>query len=248
MRDLVLLPGWSQPADLFDELVGLLSSQWRVTVLPLSRGASLDALAQAALAQAPLRATWCGVSLGGMVAARAALFAPERVEGLLAVATNLSFVASEGWPHAMSAPDFAAFNEALVAAGDDTATLAAVLTRFDALQVHGSRTAREELRRLRACRAAAAAKAPDPQLLREGLQVLRDADLRADIARLACHSTWLLGAQDALVPAAIADDLRALLPAAGVIVTEGAGHLPWLQDPALLVAALDSFSPLRKHS
>jgi len=231
---LVLLPGWSLPAALFDSLRRALPAGWHVQVLPEALAASasdglLAGMASAALAQAPPRAIWCGHSLGGLVALQAALQAPERVAGLLLLAATPSFVRRDGWASAMPAGELAAF-----AAGLD-ADLAGTLARFDALQCRGGEHARADLRTLRAWRADAADNAPSPAraaALRRGLQALAAADLRTAAARVQCPQTWLLGECDALVPAAAAREIRLLSPSARVVTCAAANHLLGLAGDA----------------
>lgn len=222
--DLVLLPGWSLPTQVFDDLLAQLPAHVRAWPVELPAGNSVRAIAAAALERAPAHAVWCGFSLGGMVALQAALLAPQRVTALCLLATSPSFVARHGWPHAMPADALTAF-----AAGLDT-NAADTLARFDALQTRGSTTARADLRRLRQWRASGT-----PAALRDGLQALQDADLRADVRRLSCPSIWIFGANDALVPVAVA----AQTGAAHSVVLEHTNHLVGLNaaaNPAAMTA------------
>lgn len=243
---LVLLPGWSLPAALFDGLRRSLPADRDTRVLayavcetgalqtpaatPDRDGAAralLTHMARSALAQAPARAIWCGHSLGGLVALQAALLAPERVAGLLLLATTPAFVVRTGWPCALPAGALAAFADGL------DADPAAALARFDALQCRGGDSARADLRTLRAWRAEAAARTPatgtglrwPPDALRPGLDVLAGADLRASLAGVACPHTWLFGAADELVPAGVAREIRLLSPSARVVTCAAANHL-----------------------
>jgi pimeloyl-[acyl-carrier protein] methyl ester esterase len=113
------------------------------------------------------------------------------------------------------------------------------LQRFLALQVKGSEAARETLRQLR--QELAERPAPDPAALALGLDLLRDADLRARLPELACPSLWLFGERDTLVPAAVASSIAALLPQARVQAIPRAAHAPFLSHPAATTAALLSF-------
>jgi pimeloyl-[acyl-carrier protein] methyl ester esterase len=228
VRDVVLLLGWAMPAASLAPLADALAAEFRVTTLALPAGATLEAMARAALAHAPARAVWVGWSLGGMVAAQAALLAPARVTALAALATNLSFIARADWPCAMDPVDLSAFSEAC--AVDPAATR----DRFLALQCRGAASVRQDLRQLRAL---AAEVAVDPA----GLAVLRDADLRAPAAALACPSLWCLGEHDALVPAAAAGPIAARVPDARVAVLPGASHVSFLLSPQAVADRLRTF-------
>src|SRR5512147_1011217 len=108
--DLVLVHGWGLNGGVWDTLAPLLEADFRLTRVDLpGHGRSawweyegLDGLARAVLESVPERAAWLGWSLGGLVAARAALASPARVERLVLVATTPSFVCRPGWPAAMA--------------------------------------------------------------------------------------------------------------------------------------------------
>ena len=53
------------------------------------------------LSVAPAGAAWLGWSLGGLVAARAALLAPAHVDALIEIASSPCFVCRPGWQSAM---------------------------------------------------------------------------------------------------------------------------------------------------
>ena len=75
-------------------------------------------------------------------------------------------------------------------------------------------------------------------LIRGALEATR-ADLRADLVRLRAPTLLVWGERDPLVPPAT-DAWRAGLPAARVVVLEGAGHIPmWEAPDAFAEAVLD---------
>ena len=229
--ELVLLHGWGMNAGVWQPLLEALRERYRVTLIELpGHGESLlpqqhdlDAWTRACLQVAPERASWVGWSLGGLIAQRAALLAPQRIEMLCLVTATPSFVQREGWQAAMSPSVFQQFAEALVA--DPQATL----KRFLSLQVKGAEDARVVLRGLN--EALAQRPAADVQGLRAGLQLLLDGDLRGQLAQLAVPSRWLFGERDTLVPAAVAQALPELLAGARSEVIAGAGHAPLLSHP-----------------
>lgn len=247
VRELVLLPGWSMPADLFAGVQRGLAEGINSRVLSVPMNAALENMALAALEQAPPVAVWCGHSLGGMIALQAALLAPARVSAVLVLAASPSFVVRDGWPHAMPAQTLAAFAAGLE--GDVAGTLA----RFDALQCRGGNSARADLRALRAlrsptrqCAAERGTQGNESVLsaqgaagLRAGLAALAASDLRVAITRLACPVTWLLGEEDALVPVAVAREIRLLVPNAHVVTCAAANHLSGLVgDPSAVLNEL----------
>jgi len=240
--DLVLLHGWGMNAAVWRGLPADLALGHRLRAIELpGHGASpwdpawqgLDDWAEACLAVAPARACWIGWSLGGLVALAAARLAPGHLSGLILLTATPRFAQTPDWPAAMPPATLARFHDDLL--GDPAGTL----QRFLALQVKGSDAARETLRQLR--QELGERPAPDPGALALGLDLLRDADLRAGLAELACPSLWLFGERDTLVPAAAASQVASLLPEARVQVIPGAAHAPFLSHPAATTAALLSF-------
>ena len=227
--DVVMLHGWGMNLGLWDPLRTAWAARYRLHLIELP-GHGLSAEPEAAeqwvdacLAAAPGSAHWVGWSLGGQLALQAALARPDRVAGLSLVATTPRFVRAADWPIAMPAGTFSGFAEALAAQPDET------LKRFLALQVRGAEAARETLQRLR--HAAARRPGPRPAALRQGLDLLRNTDLRARLSRVRCPQTWLFGARDTLVPAGVADWVGDRLPDARVHCIAGAGHAPFLSHP-----------------
>lgn len=240
--DLVLLHGWGMNLAVWSVLIEPLSRHFRVTVIELpGHGASDYGVASgqfedwvdAVLEAAPEQATWIGWSLGGQVAMRAAVKAPQRVERLVMLTSSPRFVQDDGWRHAMDQGVLRQFAGALVK--DPAQTLG----RFLALQVQGDDASRETLRILR--QDIAARPAPDPRALEDGLEMLLTVDLRGQLSALSCPVLWLLGARDTLTPAAAGKDIQALMPAARVTVLPGAAHAPFLSHPEACMSELNGF-------
>jgi len=163
----------------------------------------------------PATHDWLGWSLGGLACLQLARSRPDRMRHLVLVATTLRFTAGPDWPAAMPATEFAAFAAALDA--DPTATLA----RFAGLVARGDAAGRDVLRTLRR----APGVVPDPDALVTGLALLSGSDLTegADTVPI----LWLLGGEDALIPAKVVDDLAGRT-GHQVEVLPGVGHAPFL--------------------
>jgi pimeloyl-[acyl-carrier protein] methyl ester esterase len=244
--DLVLVHGWGLNGGVWDTLTPLLESDFRVTRVDLpGHGRSpwqgdegLDGLARAVLERVPEHAAWLGWSLGGLVAARAALASPARIVRLVLVAATPSFVSRPGWPAAMAPGLLEAF------AADLQRDYLRTLQRFLALQVRGSEAAEVVLRELRA--RLLQHGQPASEALMAGLDILRATDLRARFAGIACPVLLLMGARDTLVPAAAALPAAELLPNARVELIEGAGHAPFIARPAAVAGIVGDFlQPMR---
>ena len=230
--DVVLLHGWGLHTIVWDPVVPFLLERFCVTVIDLP-GMGRSPLPNATLtpesvvaqlaAVAPENAVWLGWSLGGELALAFAAKHPERVMGLMLIASNPCFVQTQGWPHAMPAQTFAAFADFFDE--DPEATL----IRFLSLQCMGSTRAKADIRFLQEIMYFHGL--PAPRALREGLQLLRDMDLREAFSGLKVPISVLLGRHDQLVPALVADDLSVLRPGLPLRTLEGSGHVPFLAQP-----------------
>lgn len=237
--ELVLLHGWGLHCIVWDPLVPFLLTRYRVTVIDLP-GMGRSPLPNAALTQAsivaqlaaiaPQKALWLGWSLGGELALAFAAEHPQRVAGLILIASNPCFVQKLDWPHAMPSETFAAFVDFFDE--DPEATL----IRFLSLQCMGSTRAKADIRFLQEIMYFHGL--PAPRALREGLLLLQSMDLRQAFAAVEAPVSVLLGRHDQLVPALLADDLAALRPGLALRIIEGSGHVPFLAQPEAFEQAL----------
>jgi len=240
--ELVLLHGWGMHSGVWGEFAQRLAQRHRVTLIDLpGHGRSvtfpdpytLATVAQAVLARAPSHAHWLGWSLGGLVAQHVAHHARGRVAKLVLLASSPQFLRSADWPHAMDAEVLAQF------AAELQRDYRSTLLRFLALEVQGSAAARDELRALR--ERIFAHGEPQGAALAGGLSILRESNLRAQFATLRQHVLVLLGAHDRLVPAEVAPDIAGLLPQVVPHIVAGAGHAPFLSQPALVAQHVTDF-------
>lgn len=159
-----------------------------------------------------------GWSLGGLLAMSWAVRLPPR--RLVLIGASARFTQAADWPHGMTRERFDAFS------GDVDEHPLTARKRFAALSTMGD----TEARAARSAMAALIGAAPDPapDALRQGLEWLRDQDLRLGLAGLRCDVMHLHGGQDHVIAAASAETSARLVHARWVCVP-GAAHLPWLQ-------------------
>lgn len=233
--DLVLVHGWGLSGAVWQGLVPLLEPHFRLHLLDLPGfgyshqhpARSLEQLAAACAAVVPAEAIWLGWSLGGLVAASAALSGHGHPRALVWVATSPCFVANDGWPGTDGAV-LRRFCDQLAA--DYRATL----ERFVAIQVLGSRTARAELKMLR--EQLGARPDPAPDALEHGLQLLANTDLRPVLASLTVPLLRYYGSRDTLVPEASL--IAFSWPPGSQRLFAGAAHVPFISDPVAFADAL----------
>ena len=238
---LVLLHGWAMHGGIFAPLVAALCAHRTLHVVDLpghghSRGSTvpleLDACARAVASAVPA-APWCGWSLGGLVALRAAGLFPGQVAALAMLCATPRFVVAADWPHGMPAQVLGDFADGL--RHDWRATI----DRFIALEAFGSDHMREELQMLRD--AVLERGEPAPAVLSHGLQLLEAADLREALPALNLPSLWLAGRRDRLVDPRAMREAAARAPAARFAQVEQAGHAPFLTHADEVAHALLAF-------
>jgi pimeloyl-[acyl-carrier protein] methyl ester esterase len=239
--ELVLVHGWGLHGGIWDSLPAQLARRFRVTVVDLpghgrspapAAGTLAGFVAQlAALVERP--AMWLGWSLGGLLALEVARQQPERVTRLALVASTPKFVQSADWPHGMPEPVFAEFARSL------EQDYRATLLRFLSLHGGSNDDARAQLRALRA--ELFRHGEPSRAALAAGLAILRDTDLRAALGAIRVPALVLQGTHDRITPPAAGAYLAAQLPQARLESLRGAGHAPFLGDPAAFLAAVEGF-------
>lgn len=171
-----------------------------------------------------------GWSMGGLVTLQLALRRPEKVLGLLQVASNPAFVKSAHWHHGVDAMIFQQFAENLK---QDYAT---TLKRFLGLQVRGADNERTLLKQLR--QIMAQQPQPDDASLAAGLTVLQQTDLLESLDQVRVPVSFMLGERDTLVPVSCGAALQSRNPAIQLEVIPAAGHAPFVSHPQAFIHSL----------
>ena len=239
---LVLLHGWAMHGGVFAPLVARLRETHTLHVVDLpGHGLSHDSAVPLALdacveaiAQAVPAAPWCGWSLGGLIALRAAARNPARVPALAMLCASPRFMRGPDWKYGVSAEIFRDFAHGL---RDD---YRATLDRFVALEAFGSDHAKDEIRALRD--ELFARGEPAPAVLADGLELLETADLRPALPSLTVPSLWLAGRRDRLVDPRAMREAAAGAPRPRGHVVEHAGHAPFLTHVEEVAAQLRDFA------
>ncbi len=239
--DIVMIHGWGLHGGAWGALPAHLAGRFRVTVVdlpghgrsPRYAPLSLDTLAAVVAERLDGPAVWLGWSLGALVALNAALRYPDKVQKLVLTGATPRFTRAPDWPQAISPEILAEFAAELD--GDYRTTL----QRFLSLQVGGAGEAHATLRALRA--ELLRHGAPDPEALREGLAILSQTDLRAQLGGVHVPTRIIHGGRDRLSPPAAARALAADLPSARLDLIAAAGHAPFLSHAREFNARLDEF-------
>jgi 3-oxoadipate enol-lactonase len=163
------------------------------------------------------RAALVGLSVGGMIAQRMAVRAPERVQALTLCCTAAKIGTPELWAERIAGVE----NGGIEPLADN------VLQRwFTPLfrETHADEVAgwRNMLVRTPAHGYAGTCAA------------IRDADLRPDAGRIAIPTLCVAGDQDGSTPADVVKGTADLIPGARFALIDGAGHIPCVEKPAVL--------------
>lgn len=239
---LLALHGWGLHSGVWSEVQQALSVRYRVTVLDLpGYGRSpalpepwgLTELSQAVLTMVREPMVWMGWSLGGMIALAAARHQPEKVRALVLVASTPCFVQKVNWPHGLASTTLQAFAESLEQDPEMT------LRRFLTLQAGPGEAARFVAKRLRG--ELRRHGLPRREVVRGGLAILRDTDLRDTLSEVGCPTLLVLGARDTLVPAAVGQAVVELCPGWQIVILPKSAHAPFISHPSEFLARLKTF-------
>jgi pimeloyl-ACP methyl ester esterase len=190
---IVLLHGWGCDSRIWQPLLPLFAQRADLIVVDISYiGESAESLCEQLVSALPARFYLCGWSLGGMLATRIAAIFPERVCGLITLASNACFVASADWPIAMATDTFKAFFAEI-----EQNPLKG-LKRFALLEIHGDEFAKQQLQWL----VGLSTNTITLENLLAGLSMLETLDNTALLAAITCPALYIFGEKDSLVPVA----------------------------------------------
>ncbi len=238
---LLLIHGWGMHAGVWADTAQKLAANFRVHSVDLPgygfsnaiRATTLDEIVGKLSATFAEPVTVCGWSLGGQIALRWAAREPDKVQRLILVASTPCFARRADWAFGMSNDVLRQF------AADLEENYTATLRRFIALQLRGSEHERELLVQLR--ERLFSRGEPDLGALRAGLNILRDADLRAELQVIRQPTLVIAGERDKLTPLEASSWLAQAMPAAHLAIIAGAAHAPFLSHPDHFVEQLKSF-------
>ncbi|MGR8978927.1 MAG: pimeloyl-ACP methyl ester esterase BioH [Gammaproteobacteria bacterium] len=252
-KPIVMIHGWAMHSHIWRNFAEALSAHFRVTCIDLPGHGCSDKIhpftlesITSALAKSVDEppCCWLGWSLGATVALDFAGRFPGRVSSLILLAGNPSFTRSfyspvggnpplkGSWP-GMNMSLLDAFLDKLI---EDPQT---TLLRFLALQVHGLSDAKTLLKELKDT--VNRFDPPDPDILRQGLRILKHEDLRTVLAKANIPIAAILGGKDNLIPVEVGEKMRQLSPGLELSVIDKAGHVPFLTHEQELVAIISRF-------
>ena len=226
---LVMIHGWSMHSGVWHVLVDRLSAHFTLHLIDLpghglsdwrSGDFELETMLGWMAAELPEQACFLGWSLGGLISLAFTERYPERVEKLVLLAATPCFTQRDNWLNAMLPTVFQNFEKQLKQDQPET------LKQFLLLQARGSSQSKQTIKALAGM--VAEVGEVNSEALVTGLSLLMHLDMRAALSAVTCPSLLLLGERDTLIPAAMAEDARALNVTFATQVITGAGHAPFI--------------------
>ncbi|WP_370401025.1 alpha/beta fold hydrolase [Sulfitobacter sp. JB4-11] len=224
IEPLVLLPGMMCDARLFGPQIAELSSEMPVMVAPVSHGERIEEIASNLLGALPARFALAGLSMGGIVAMEILRRAPDRVSRLALMDTNplaeTPVVAANREPQIVKVRSgrlIEVMRDEMkpnyLAPGPQRADVMALV--MDMAEVLGPEV-----------------------FIRQSRALQRRRDQQVTLRKCRAPTLVLCGAHDALCPVKRHSFMAELIPGAELRVIEEAGHLPTLETPGEVTAAL----------
>lgn len=240
--NLVLLHGWALNSGIWQTYLPMLTQHYCVHLVDLpghgvnhaeTLAPNVTVTAAQLIEALPAQSHWLGWSLGGTVALAAALIDPTAVNKLILVATTPRFVATETWLHGLPRATFELFAQQLEDDYEST------LKRFLALQALGLPHAQHLITQL----TRHVLERPQPALttLRNGLAVLNNTDLVAQVPRIGQPTLVMHGNKDRLIPFSAGQYLASTIAHAQLVPFQNAGHAPFLGHDDVFLRAIQDF-------
>lgn len=223
MIPLVLLPGMMCDARLYRHQIEYLGER-RILFSPCTEAETVEDLARSVLAHAPGSFALCGLSMGGIVAMEIVRQAPERIARLALLDTNPRAETHEA--RAKREPQIAR-----VLAGD----LAGVMK--EEMKPNYLAKASIDSGILDLCMDMALSLGPEV-FVRQSRALASRPDQQETLRAYRGPSLILMGAEDQLCPRDRHELMHRLIPHSRLVVIEGAGHLPTLEQPDPTTKAL----------
>ncbi|MCX6064923.1 MAG: alpha/beta fold hydrolase [Chloroflexi bacterium] len=221
---LVLLPGMLCDGRLWQHQLLQLAGVVDIQIGDLTRADSIKEMANLILADAPLRFSLAGLSLGGIVAFEILRQAPERVIRLVLLDTT---------PYPMVQERIQAWEPLLAETQHEQFAFNAAQKLMEMLHPNNSKdptlfAVMQEMSRN-----------VGPAGFRNQLQAqITRPDSRETLAKITCPTLVLAGREDHVCPLHLHREMVDMLPNAALVLIEQCGHLSSLEQPEAVTAGL----------
>ncbi len=221
---LLLVPGLNCTAELFRPQIDVFSSEREVVVADNRSDDRIEAMAERALAAAPERFALAGLSMGGYVALAIQRQAPERVTRLALLDTTARPDTPEGSERRRALMEWAK-------SGEFDRVHETLWPRLVHPDRYGDRVLEGIVRTMMDDTGVEA-------FCRQQEAIIARVDSRPLLPAIACPTLVLVGAQDAITPLEMAQEMADAIPKSRLVVVPETGHLATLEAPVHVNAAL----------
>lgn len=226
MTNLVLLPGTLCDERLFAHQVEHLAALTHVRVGDLTTADTIEGMAESVLDTAPGKFALAGLSLGGIVALEIMRVAPERV-------THLALLGTSHRPPTETQIDTWTMFERMSLDGE--------FNRITPERLAPDLIHRQEDEGLRQLVLDMASAVGPEAFLRQNHANSHRPDNRVVLGQIACPTLVLCGAEDAVCPVALHEEIAAEITGAELIIVPGAGHLTTIDQPKAVTTVMRSW-------
>ncbi|GAB2184303.1 alpha/beta fold hydrolase [Roseibium sp. LAB1] len=227
MTPLVLLPGMMCDARLYVPQIAALSGRVPIHLAPITERASVEELAADVLDTAPPRFALAGLSMGGIVAMEVLRQSPDRIDRLALLDTN---------PRA-ELDEVKARREPQI-----DKVLSGGLREVMRDELKPNYLANGPSRQFVLDLCMAMALELGPQVFERQSRALQSRpDQQDTLKRVTCPTLVLMGAEDRLCPIDRHELMHQLIESSTLQIIDGAGHLPTLEQPDAVNAALKTW-------
>lgn len=222
-RPIVMVPGLRCDGYLYQPVIDRLDGGIAPIIGTVSMDDSIAGMARRILAAAPPAFALAGLSMGGYVALEIMRQAPERV-------THLALLDTNARPDSDERKQARHAEMALVAQGK-----AALVSRT---ALPGLLAARHLGTPIAEAVHAMAMRVTDETYARQQRAIMDRIDSRPLLRHIAVPTLVGVGAEDKLIPLPLSEEMAEAIPGAELVIFPQAGHVPTLENPDAVAAAL----------
>lgn len=216
-QDIVFVPGLLCSGDLFAAQIAHFGGRHRCHVADHTTADTMTGIARSILRHAPERFALAGLSMGGYIAFEMLRQAPDRITRLALLDTNAR----------ADRPEQEKQRRVLIGAAQSIGTRAVqgMLLRY---LIHTDRLADRDLTaRVLLMGDGIGVNA----FVRQQQAIMSRPDNRPFLAQIKCPTAIVVGAQDALTPVKVSEEMHAGLPGSVLEVIPNCGHLATMEAP-----------------
>ena len=236
LTDLVLIHGWGFDGRVWNEFVPYVKDQWRVTTIDLpgydgavkTSCADLDDIVNLVSPNVPEGATILAWSLGGLIATKL-IGVRKDIKALVSIASSPCFLNKPDWQHGVDPVDLIQLDKLL------NKDKAKALQEFAGLVSMGDGSPRRTMNKLNDY---IGEKTAGLGALKAGLAILKEEDLRCQLAEEQGTISMIFGENDILVKRSAGKAVQELKPNIRTIEISGTGHAPFISRPKETADAL----------